>query len=77
MSRWYVGIGHLTDDELEFFGWYKARENNDFTVYERAYGDDPQIVSKTGEKFLFVDDFNDAVRMKADKIIFAPPDGEP
>lgn len=76
MSRWYVSVDHLTDDELEFFGWYRSRENSDFIVYERAYGDEPQIVSKSGERFLYVDDYNDAVRMKSDTVIFAPPDGD-
>ena len=76
MSRWYVGIDHLSDEELEFFGWYRSRENDAFIVYERAYGDDSQIVSKSGGKFMFVDDYNDALLMKADKIIFAPPDGD-
>ena len=75
MSRWYVSVDHLSDEELEFFGWYRARENDDFIVYERAYGVDPQIVSKQGGKFIFVDDYNDANRMKAETVIFAPPDG--
>ena len=75
MSRWYVSVDHLTDPELEFFGWYKVREDDKFVMYERPYGDDPQIVSKTGEKFFFVDDYNDAVRMKSETVIFAPPDG--
>lgn len=76
MSRWFVSIDHLSDDELEFFGWHRAREDDFFIVYERAYGEEPQIVPKTGPKFLYVDDYNDAMLMKAETIIFAPPDGE-
>jgi hypothetical protein len=76
MSRWYVSIDHLSDEELEFFGWYRVREDDQFIVYERAYGDDPQIVSKSGEKFIYVEDYNDAVRMKAGTVIVAPPDGD-
>ena len=76
MSRWYVSVDHLKDNELEFFGWYRVRENDAFILYERAYGEDPQIVPKSGPKFILVDDYNDAVRMKSEEIIFAPPDGD-
>ena len=76
MSRWYVSVEHLKDLELEFFGWYKVREDDQFIIYARPYGDDPQIVSRTGEKFFYVDDFNDSVLMKSQTVIIAPPDGD-
>jgi hypothetical protein len=75
MSRWYVCIDHLADEQLGVFGWYRTRENDTYILYERAYGEDPQIVLKAGQKFLYIDDYNDAMKMKSQFIIHAPPDG--
>ncbi|KEO88586.1 hypothetical protein EH31_16650 [Erythrobacter longus] len=74
-ERFYVCIDHLTDDQLEIFGWYKVREGNEFIVYSRPYGADQQIVDKGGKKFLLVDDWNDAVQMKGSMMVAAPDNG--
>lgn len=73
-DRWYVCIDHLTDDQLEIFGWYKVREGQEFIVYGRAYGTEFQIIEKGGRRFLLVDDFNDAMQMKGTMVIQAPDD---
>jgi hypothetical protein len=75
LERWYVCIDHLTDDQLEFYGWYKTRETDEFIAYARPYGAEQQIVDKLGRRFLLVDDFNDAMQMKGELIIKAPDDG--
>lgn len=76
-ERFYVCIDHLSDDELEFFGWYKIRESDEFTVYARAYGAEQQIVDRAegGKKFLLVDDWNDAVQMRGTTLVAAPDNG--
>ena len=74
-DRFYVCIDHLTDADLEIFGWYKLREGEEFLVYARAYGADQQIVDKGGKKFLLVDDWNDAVHMKGTLMVAAPDNG--
>lgn len=74
-DRWYVCIDHLSDDELEFYGWYKIRESDEFVIYQRPYGAEQQIIDKDGgKKFLLVDDFNDAMQMKGAMVIQAPSD---
>lgn len=74
-ERFYVCIDHLSDDQLEIFGWYKVREGDEFVIYARAYGADQQIVDKGGKKFLLVDDWNDAVQMKSSMMVAAPDNG--
>jgi hypothetical protein len=71
-DRWYVCIDHLTDGQLEFFGWYKVREGEEFVIYARAYGAEQQVIDKGGQKFLLVDDFNDAMQMKGSVVIQSP-----
>ncbi len=72
LSQWYVSIDHLSDDQLEFFGWYLVRENEEFAVYGKGgYGDNEQVVAKS-KKFLLVEDHNDAQQM-GDYLIKAPP----
>jgi hypothetical protein len=61
---------------LEFFGWYRLRENDEFIEYGRAYGADPQIVSKEGPRFLLVEDVNEATEMRAALLISAPVPGK-
>ena len=74
-DRWYVCIDHLSDDELEFYGWYKVQENDEFVVYQRPYGSEQQVIDKAGApRFLLVDDINDAMQMKGSMVIQAPND---
>lgn len=62
----------MDDAALAFFGWYKVRENDEFEIYAKAYGDAEQVISKDGRRFLLVDDFNDAQQMKGERVIKAP-----
>jgi len=63
----------LSDEELEFYGWYKVRENDEFIIYQRPYGAEQQVIDKVGtKKFLLVDDINDAMQMKGSVVIQAP-----
>ncbi|RWJ39802.1 MAG: hypothetical protein EOR36_24770 [Mesorhizobium sp.] len=71
MSRFFVSINHLSDAQLEFYGWYLVRENEEFKVYGRPYDGEEQIVSRD-RPFLAVDDYNDALYMKAETMIEVP-----
>ncbi|WP_027163073.1 hypothetical protein [Mesorhizobium sp. WSM1293] len=73
MSGFFVSINHLSDAQLEFYGWYFVRENSEFKIYGRPYDGEEQIVSKDSP-FLLVDDYNDAIYMKAGTIIEVPAD---
>ena len=70
MSKWYVCVDHLGDDELELFGFYRVRNGDEFTVYRAGGYGDEQIV-KNSHKFLLVDDINDAKKM-GDFLVIAP-----
>ena len=74
-ERFYVCIDHLSDEQLEIFGWYKVREGDEFIVYARAYESEQQVIDKGGKKFLLVDDWNDAMQMKGTMMVAAPDNG--
>lgn len=70
--RFYVTISHLSDKDLEFYGWQKVRENADFRIYRDVSSGDEQIVDNSGVPFLMVEDLNDAQAMSKDRILQAP-----
>lgn len=67
MKRCYVHIGHLTRDQMAFFGYTVIAEDQDFVIYRHFTGDD-HIVLKS-DPHLYVDDINDAVAMSSNKVI--------
>lgn len=70
-ARFFVRIGHLTPEELVFFGWVKTAEDDEFAIYSRPYSDEEQVVEKA-DPFLLVDDVNDAIQMTEGEIVLAP-----
>ena len=58
-----VWIDHLSEAQLNFFGWASVRETDEFWVYLHVYTGEEQIVDKGGKKFLWIDDVNDADAM--------------
>lgn len=67
MERWYVNIAHLDEDQLSFFGYVKADENDEFAVYQHHTGES-HIVRKS-DPFIYVDDLNDAFAMNSTSIV--------
>ncbi len=67
-----VCIDHLTESQLNFFGWDLVRETDDFWLYLHIRTGEDQIVDKKGKKYLLVDDINDANAMSAEWLIIAP-----
>tara|TARA_R110000782_G_scaffold135569_1_gene227948 strand:- start:1855 stop:2076 length:222 start_codon:yes stop_codon:yes gene_type:complete len=67
-----VNIDHLTEDQLEFFGWSLVRETDDMWLYLHVHTGEEQLVDKDGEKFLIIDDVNDASMMSSGQITVAP-----
>ena len=57
-----VNISGISDEILEFLGYSKVRENNEFVVYQDKYLED-YIVDKE-KPYLFVEDLNDALILK-------------
>lgn len=67
-----VCIDHLSESQLNFFGWDVVRETDDFWLYLHINTGEEQIVDKKGKKNLLVDDINDANVMSAELLIIAP-----
>ena len=61
MRRFFVSIAGVSDEFLEFLGYVKVAENDEFKVYLR-HGE--RMVVKTANPYLFVDDLNDARILK-------------
>jgi hypothetical protein len=71
--RYYVSIAGVPDEFLEFLGYVKVEETDEFKVYRR-HGD--LMVVKNDNPFLYVDDLNDARILKSRNIMEIPANGE-
>lgn len=67
-----VCIDHLSESQLNFFGWDVVRETDDYWLYLHIHTGEEQIVDRKGKKYLIVDDINDANAMSEDQVIIAP-----
>ena len=72
-----VEISHLDEDQLAFFGWVITSETDDFSIYIHVRTGDEQIVSKSGRKYLVVEDVNDARQMSRNGNIVSVPSKNP
>jgi hypothetical protein len=73
MRRVYVQIPNVSDEFLEFLGYVKVEENDEFKGYVR-HGE-PIIVKKTNP-YLYVDDLNDARILKDRNVMEIPSEGD-
>ena len=71
MTRWFVDIGGVSDATLAVLGYIVIAEDDDMTIY-RYYDGDIHIVSKTGRRYLYVSDINDAITLNSKRAIEAP-----
>lgn len=62
-SNYIVNISHLSDAELEFFGWIAADRGDEFSLYWNPRYNETQAVSNDAPRSLLVGDWNDAVQM--------------
>lgn len=67
--RYYVSIAGVPDEFLEFLGYVKVEEDDEFKVYRR-HGD-LMPVEKTNP-YLYVDDLNDARILKSRNMMAIP-----
>ncbi len=67
-----VCIDHLSESQLNFFGWDLVQETDEFWLYLHVRTGEEQIVDGKGKKYLLVDDVNDANAMAVDTVIIAP-----
>ncbi len=74
MDGWYVSIDGVSDDTLKFLGYNLVKENDDYKIYNHVYTGDDQIVDKRGTPYLYVDDINDSIAIRASRVIPAPRD---
>jgi hypothetical protein len=61
-----VRIDHLSDEQLEFFGWVRAHFGPTFSLYWNPRYNEYQPVQNDIPRVLVVDDYNDAVQMAGD-----------
>jgi hypothetical protein len=75
MSRYYVDVTGVPDDFLEFMGYCKVKEDDEFEL--RIAKDKEYILRKNGDKYLYVEDPNDAAIFRARAKVAAPPPRPP
>lgn len=71
MARYYVDVTGIPDELLEFLGYILVHENEEFQL--RHYKGDPVIIQKSGKRYVYVDDINDAAILKRRPKVAAPP----
>lgn len=71
--RYYVSIAGVPDEFLEFLGYVKVEETDEFKVYWR-HGDLMPV--KKANPYLYVDDLNDARILKDRNMMAIPPEDE-
>ncbi|MEJ1937751.1 hypothetical protein WDZ92_46760, partial [Nostoc sp. NIES-2111] len=70
MGGYYVSIRNVTERDLEFLGYRKIKENDEFILYEDLEGEE-HVVCRA-EPFMFVKDVNDVLALRSNTIITAP-----
>ena len=73
MKRWFVSVRHLTPEQLELFGYDLIKASGEFSVYCLRYTGEDHIVLNSNP-YLYVDDINDALAMRADRVTAVPDD---
>lgn len=73
MRRVFVQIPNVPDEFLEFLGYLKVEETDEFKVYVR-HGD--AIVVQKANPYLYVDDLNDARILKDRNMMEIPADDD-
>jgi hypothetical protein len=74
-KRFIFRIDHLTEEQINFFGWYEVAREGPVAVYRRLYDGEEQYVHDGPPKMFCTDDYNDALSMSAGTIIFGPENG--
>lgn len=74
MPNYIVNISHLSDDKLEFFGWYRIDSGKEFSLYWNPRFNETQPVANDGKRLLIVDDLNDARGLSKDKKFLMGPE---
>ncbi len=59
-----VNISHLSDGELEFFGWVLVDKGEEFSLYWNPRYNESQPVDNKHPRYLLVDDLNDAIQIQ-------------
>ncbi|HEY8098238.1 MAG TPA: hypothetical protein VIE65_19430 [Methylobacter sp.] len=73
MSAFIVRIDHLTESQLEFFGWLKVDQDSEFSIYWNPRYNEAQVVSNDPPRYLLIDDWNDAQFMRGNWDIISGP----
>jgi hypothetical protein len=70
MSRYYVDVTEVSEEFLEFMGYCKVTDDDEFEL--RITKDKEYILPKQGPRYSYVDDPNDALMFRARAKVAAP-----
>ena len=71
-KRFIFSIEHLTEENINFFGWYEIEREGSVALYRRIYDGDEQYVHDGPPRYFCVDDYNDAQSMCDGHIVIGP-----
>lgn len=71
-KRFIFRIDHLTEEQINFFGWYEVERKGAVAVYRRMYDGEEQYVHDGPPRHFCVDDYNDAQAMCDGHIVIGP-----
>jgi hypothetical protein len=75
-NRYFFSIDHLTEEQLEFFGWYEVDRDGVVSLYVRPYDGEEQYVHDGPPRWFWVDDYNDAQSMSLGGIVKGPDNSD-
>lgn len=70
--RFIFTIDHLTEEQLNFFGWFQVDRSASVAVYRRLHDGHEQYVFDGPPRWFCTDDYNDAQSMSQGTIVFGP-----
>ena len=71
-TRFIFRIDHLSEAEINLFGWYEVERKGSVAVYRRMYDGEEQYVYDGSPRYFCVDDYNDAQAMCDGNIVVGP-----
>lgn len=68
-------IDHLTEEQINLFGWYEVDREGEVAVYRRMHDGHEQYVYDGPPRLFCVDDYNDAQQMCDGSVVIGPEQG--
>lgn len=68
----YVCIDGVSDEFLAFLGYLRVAEDAQFIVYRHQHTNEDHLVEKSGRRYFYVEDMNDAIAINAKGVVRLP-----